>query len=136
MEKYDKYFGMAIRVIEQFLALLIIISIITFIIINLVNFDFSDLHQNSTLVELISDALLIILGLEVVRLLVAPSVKATVELLVYVIARKALSPQATALDLLYNAVSFAIILFVTYLLFTNGKDKKLNLFTLGEKKKK
>lgn len=127
--------GQAIRLIEQFLAMLILIAITLFIIINLADLSLWELSSSGALVNVISDVLLLILGLEVVRLLVAPSVKATVELLIYVIARKALSPQATALDLLYNAIAFGIIVAITYLLVSEKIEEKLDFFQFGESRR-
>lgn len=79
------------------------------------NFLFMDWSRMSVMYEFISYILLILLGLEVARLILVHSITVVMELMLLIIARKMLYPDITALDLLFCAVAFVLVVGTYYL---------------------
>lgn len=135
LELYYKY---ATKAIELVLALTILISVIIFLLNKIALEDLVGLGTAVSIENLISDALLMILGLELVRLLITPSIKATLELMVFVVARKTLTPSISSLDLLFNIIAFTLLILVNYVCIkgkVSSRFKKMLVPTKDKKKK-
>jgi hypothetical protein len=63
----------------------------------------------ATFDELISRVLLVVIGLELVRMLVVHNLRAILELLAFAIARKMLKPDITALDIALSITAFVAL---------------------------
>ena len=68
-----------------------------------------------TMHDFIATVLVILLGFEVVRLILVHNIAVVLELMLLVIARKMLYPEISALDLMYCAGAFTMIIGVYYL---------------------
>lgn len=113
LEKFlNQNYKVLISLIEKFLAFVILSAIIIFIIHRTLTADISQAYSVQFIQQLISDVLLMLLGLEVVRLLIVPSVQAALELLIFVVARKTLTPDITSTDLILDIVAFAILIII------------------------
>ena len=69
-----------------------------------------DWASKETFYELIYRALLIVIGLELVRMLITHSLAAVLELLAFVIARKMLKPDLTSMDIILSVLAFVALL--------------------------
>jgi len=69
-----------------------------------------DWSAKETFYELIYRILLLVIGLELVRMLITHSLGAVLELLAFVIARKMLKPDLTAVDIILSVLAFVILL--------------------------
>ncbi|MBI5804458.1 hypothetical protein HZA73_00265 [candidate division TA06 bacterium] len=69
-----------------------------------------DWTAKETFYELIYRVLLLVIGLELVRMLVTHSLSAVLELLAFVIARKMLKPDLTSLDIILSVIAFVVLL--------------------------
>jgi hypothetical protein len=70
----------------------------------------SDWTQTEAFYEVIYRALLLVIGLELVRMLVTHDLAAVLELLAFVIARKLLKPEVTAADIALSVAAFVGLL--------------------------
>ena len=96
--------------LERGLACAIFMGVIAFgfgSAIALVGMDWRD---TATFYELIYRVLLLVIGVELIRTLVTHNLGAVLELLAFVIARKLLKPDLSALDILLSVSAFAILL--------------------------
>jgi hypothetical protein len=69
-----------------------------------------DWGQTATFDEMIGRILVILIGLEVIRLLLSHDLRAVLELLAFVIARKMLRADVTATEIALGTVSFVALL--------------------------
>ena len=96
--------------LERLSALAILIGVIvfafqsTFVLIEM------DWRSLDTFYELIYRILLVVIGVELIRTLVTHDLAAILELLAFVVARKLLKPDLTALDILLGAGAFVGLL--------------------------
>ena len=96
--------------LERGLACAIFVGVIAFgfgSAIALVGMDWRD---TATFYELIYRVLLLVIGVELIRTLVTHNLGAVLELLAFVIARKLLKPDLSAVDILLSVSAFAILL--------------------------
>lgn len=94
----------------------------------LTNMDWS---STETFYEFINRALIIVIGLELVRMLVNHSIGAVLELLAFVIARKMLKPDLSSLDIALSAGSFVALMAARHFLmedqfFKNREETSTN----------
>ncbi len=104
-----------LEVVEIALATVIFCAVVYFSFNTAQNFFFKDWSSMSVMYEFISFILLILLGLEVTRLILVHSITVVMELMLLIIARKMLYPEITALDLLYCAIAFVLVVGTYYL---------------------
>jgi hypothetical protein len=69
-----------------------------------------DWRLTETFYELIYRVLLLVVGVELVRTLVTHELKAVLELLAFVVARKMLKPELAVLDVLLSVLAFVALL--------------------------
>lgn len=110
--KFDvnRFYSPAVRWLERILAL----AMLAGVLIAAVNGGFTmsqmDWTAKETFYELIYRVLLLVIGLELVRMLVTHSLAAVLELLAFVIARKMLKPDLTSLDIILSVIAFVALL--------------------------
>ncbi len=104
-----------LEIVEIVLAGVIVCAVAYFSFQGAANFLSMDWSQMSVMYEFISYILLILLGLEVARLILVHSITVVLELMLLIIARKMLYPDITALDLLFCAVAFVLVVGAYYL---------------------
>lgn len=104
-----------LEIVEIVLAGLIVCAVAYFSFHGALNFFFMDWSRMTVMYEFISYILLILLGLEVARLILVHSISVVMELMLLIIARKMLYPDITALDLLFCAIAFVLVVAVYYL---------------------
>lgn len=105
-----KIFGPTVRWVEKALALAVLIGVLAAAVkggIHLAGLDWTD---KDTFYDLIYRVLLLVIGLELVRMLVTHSLAAVLELLAFVIARKMLKPELTAVDIILSILAFVALL--------------------------
>lgn len=96
---------------EKILAIVILISVIVAAIKGGIYMAGMDWAGKDTFYELIYRTLLLVIGLELVRMLITHSLAAVLELLAFVIARKMLKPDLTSVDIILSVVAFVVLLF-------------------------
>ncbi len=111
LEKKD----MALKLAEIALASIVFFGVAYFSVVALSTFLHRDWSYVTTMHDFIAMVLIILLGFEVVRLILVHNITVVIELMLLVIARKMLSPDIGALDLVYCAGAFAIVVGVYYL---------------------
>ncbi len=104
-----------LEIVEIFLAVLVFCAVAYFSWNSLQSFLWKDWSSASVMYEFISVILLILLALEVTRLILVHSLTVVMELMMLILARKMLYPEIAALELLYCAVAFALVIGVYYL---------------------
>jgi hypothetical protein len=96
--------------LERGLALGILVGVIAFALSNAIALSGMDWRDTATLYEMIYRVLLLVIGVELIRTLVTHDLGAVLELLAFVIARKLLKPDLTALDILLSVSAFVLLL--------------------------
>ena len=99
-----------VRFLERLLALGVLISVLVALIKGGIFLAGEDWTQKETFYELIYRVLLLVIGLELVRMLITHSLAAVLELLAFVIARKMLKPDLTAVDIILSVLAFVSLL--------------------------
>lgn len=105
-----KPFRAAIFWLEKVLALAVLAGVLYAAFRGAVALAGMDWTAKETFYELIYRALLIVIGLELVRMLITHSLAAVLELLAFVIARKMLKPDLTSIDIFLGVVAFVALL--------------------------
>ena len=105
----------ALEIMEVVLAIAVFCAVAYFSFHAAQSFLLKDWSNMSVMYEFISFILLILLGLEVTRLILVHSITVVMELMLLIIARKMLYPDITALDLLFCAVAFVLVIGIYYL---------------------
>lgn len=114
-----KYYLMT-KIFERFLAFIVLLGIITMFLFSVQYFLTANWADVDAFYELINRILLIVIGLELIRMLITHDMRAVLELLAFVIARKMLRPELSSMDIALSVISFSV-LFVIYKIF-NDKD--------------
>jgi hypothetical protein len=96
--------------LERLLALAILVGVIVFVFQSTFVLIELDWRSTDTFYELIYRILLLVIGIELIRTLVTHDLAAILELLAFVVARKLLKPDLTALDILLGAGAFVGLL--------------------------
>ena len=96
--------------LERGLALAILVGVIAFAVGSAIALSGMDWRDTATLYELVYRVLLLVIGVELIRTLLTHDLGAVLELLAFVIARKLLKPDLTALDILLSVAAFAVLL--------------------------
>jgi len=112
-----------VRFLEKTLALTVLISVLLALIKGVIFLAGQDWTQTETFYELIYRVLLLVIGLELVRMLITHSLAAVLELLAFVIARKMLKPDLTAADIILSVLAFVCLLAGRKYLMNQAGDK-------------
>lgn len=99
-----------VRILEKGLALAVLLGVAAAAVHSLLVLVRMDWQTTEAFYELIYRTLLLVIGLELVRMLVTHSLAAVLELLAFVIARKMLKPDLTAGDIILSVAAFAALL--------------------------
>ncbi len=75
-----------------------------------------DWDSMSTFYELIDRVLIIVIGLEFVRMLVVRNLTSVLELLAFVVARKMLKPEMSSLDIALGSFAFVLLVGARYII--------------------
>lgn len=100
----------SVRWMEKGLAVAVLLGVIAAAAHSLVVLAKMDWRSTDAFYELIYRTLLLVIGLELVRMLVTHSLAAVLELLAFVIARKMLKPDLTSVDIILSVAAFAALL--------------------------
>jgi len=107
---FNKLFVPLIRYLEKALAVAVLVSVLVSLVKGGITLAGMDWAAKETFYELIYRALLLVIGLELVRMLITHSLGAVLELLAFVIARKMLKPDLTAVDIILSVTAFVALL--------------------------
>jgi hypothetical protein len=109
-ENIPQHYGKLVRWCERGLGLALFVGIAVAAVYSglaLVNMDW---RLTTAFDELIDRVLLLVIGLELVRLLITHELTAVLELLAFVIARKMLKPDLQSHEIALNALAFVLLL--------------------------
>ena len=95
---------------ERLLALSVLVGIVIYGIGSAVLLTGLDWKFTETFYELIYRVLLMVIGLELVRMLIVHDLSAVLELLAFVTARKVLKPEIEAIDIVLAVIAFVALL--------------------------
>ena len=109
-----EYFQKFIKVFEILLAALVLLAVIYFGFSSIGGFLGKDWSNIAIFYQFISYILLLLVGVELIRLIVLHSITTVLELMILIVARKMLSPDLDSLGLLYNVVALAILVGINY----------------------
>lgn len=108
--RITKPYRAAIFWLEKVLALAVLAGVLFAAVKGAIALAGMDWTSKDTFYELIYRALLIVIGLELVRMLITHSLAAVLELLAFVIARKMLKPDLTSIDVFLGVAAFVALL--------------------------
>ena len=112
----------AIRGLELFLALIVLGGVLVAAVYSALDLASMNWRQTATFDELISRVLLVVIGLELVRMLVVHNLRAILELLAFAIARKMLKPDITALDIALSILAFVALVAAAHYFLPTPQD--------------
>ena len=98
------------RWLERALAVAILLAVIVFAVSSASVLAGMDWRQTETFYEMIYRVLILVIGIELIRTLVTHDLGAVLELIAFVIARKLLKPDLTALEILLSVMAFIALL--------------------------
>lgn len=96
--------------LEKLVAAATVIAVLVYGFQSVKTLSAMDWTSTETFYEFINRALIVVIGLELVRMLVNHSIGAVLELLAFVIARKMLKPDLSSLDIALSAGSFVALM--------------------------
>lgn len=99
-----------IRIAEYALAIVVLVGVAVACVQGVQKLALMDWSTTETFYELIYRVLLLVIGLELVRMLIAHSLSAVLELMAFVIARKMLKPDITSLDIALSVAAFVALI--------------------------
>src|SRR5262245_11702563 len=108
--RISSYFTTIAVWIERLLALVILGGILVFGLRSTPTLAATDWRLTETFYELIYRVLLLVIGVELIRTLVTHELRALLELLAFVVARKMLKPDLAVLDILLSVLAFVALL--------------------------
>jgi hypothetical protein len=106
--------------IERLLALVILGGVFAFGLGSAQTLVAMDWRLTETLYDLVYRVLLLVIGVELVRILVTHDLRAILELLAFVIARKMLKPDLGVLDILLSVLAFVALLAASHYWLTTS----------------
>ena len=98
------------RWLERALAVAILLAVIVFAVSSVSVLAGMDWRQTETFYQMIYRVLILVIGIELIRTLVTHDLGAVLELIAFVIARKLLKPDLTALEILLSVMAFIALL--------------------------
>jgi hypothetical protein len=125
VEPVSSYYKTIAVWIERLLALVILGGVFVFGLRSAQALAAMDWRLPETFYELIYRVLLLVIAVELIRTLVTHELRAILELLAFVVARKMLKPDLTVLDILFSVLAFvALIAANHYWLSTSGRPER------------
>lgn len=112
MKNYRK---ITIKFLESTLALFVLVGVINFGINGIGGFFLKDWYNIATFYQFISFILLLLVGIELIRLMVSHSITTVLELMILIVARKMLDPKIDALGILFSVIALGILVGINYL---------------------
>jgi len=100
--------------IETILAVVVSVAIAISLIQSFGVLRAMDWSSVATFYEMLNRVLLIVIGLEFVRMLIVRNLVSVLELLAFVVARKMLKPDMVAMDMAFGAVAFVVLIGARY----------------------
>ncbi len=107
---FQRVLGPTVRYFERALAVVVLAGCLVSLVLGTRTMAGADWSTTETFYELIYRILLLVIGLELVRMLITHSLGAVLELLAFVIARKMLKPDLTAVDIIFSVLAFVVLL--------------------------
>jgi len=114
------YCKMIVVWIERTLALAILGGVFVFALYSAPTLAAMDWRLTETFYELVYRVLLLVIGVELVRTLFTHDLRAILELLAFVVARKMLKPDLTVFDILLSVLAFVALLAANRFLFSSS----------------
>ena len=108
--RISNYYRTTATWIERLLALMILGGVLLFGLRSVQALAGMNWRLTETFYELIYRVLLLVIAVELVRILVTHNLKAILELLAFVVARKMLKPDLVGLDILLSVLAFVALL--------------------------
>jgi len=108
------YFQKFIKFFELLLAALILLAVLYFGFNGTYDFLVRDWSSTATFYEFIAFVLLLLVGVELIRLIVLHSITTVLELMILIVARKMLSPDLDSLGIIISVVALAILVGINY----------------------
>lgn len=99
---------------ERLLAVVVLLAVSAFAVFSVRTLIAMDWSSTETFYELVYRVLLMVIGVELARTLLTHDLTAILELLAFVVARKMLKPDVSALDILMSVVAFSVLLAARY----------------------
>lgn len=96
--------------IERLLAVVILVGVLVFGLFSTQSMLAMDWRLTETFYELVYRVLLLVIGVELARTLVTHDLRAILELLAFVIARKMLKPELGVMDIVLSVLAFVALL--------------------------
>ena len=109
-----KAYRAVFHIVEKVLAAAVCIGIVVFAFQGLRSFLFRDWGSPETFYAFISFVLLLLLGVELIRLLMFHSFTTVLELIILIISRKMLKPDISSADILTLIISIAVVVAIYY----------------------
>jgi hypothetical protein len=100
---------------EAVLAILVLGGVFSFGLNGLMNFFTKDWADIATFYSFISFILLLLVGIELVRLILSQNITTVLELTILIVARKTLDPKIDAFGLLLSVISLGLLVGINYL---------------------
>jgi len=107
---FAKSYIRIVKWFERLLAFGVLIGVIAHTVSSVIVLVGMDWRLTATIYDMIYRVLLLVIGLELVRMLVVHDLMAILELLAFVIARKMLKPDIVALDIVLAVTAFVALL--------------------------
>jgi hypothetical protein len=104
-----RQYTVVITVLERALALAVFVGVLAYLVGSFQVLLGMDWTASETFYELIYRVLLLVIGLELIRMLLTHELEAILELLAFVIARKMLKPELTSLDIGLSVLGFVAL---------------------------
>lgn len=108
--RISNYYKAISGLVERLLALVILCGVILFGLGSMQALAAMDWQLTETFYELIYRVLSLVIGIELVLTLVTHELKAVLELLAFVVARKMLKPDLAVLDILLSVLAFVALM--------------------------
>ena len=109
-ERVSSYYKTVAVWIERLLALVILGGVLVFGLRSAQALAAMDWRLTETFYELIYRVLLLVIAVELIRTLVTHELRAILELLAFVVARKKLKPDLTVRDILFSVLAFVALI--------------------------
>ena len=109
---------------DALLAVLVFSGVVIYAIGSMQTLVVMDWRITETYYELIFRVLLLVIGLELMRTLMVRDLIAVLDLLAFVVARKMLKPDLTAIDIALSTLAFVSLLIARYFLIVVPTQKK------------
>lgn len=110
IDRILRHYGILVKGLEMLLAMVVLGGVVVSAIGSSRALADMDWRTTEAFYELIYRVLLLVIGLEVVRMLVTHELIAVLEVLALVIARKMLKPELLALDIVFAVIAFVALL--------------------------